>query len=122
MLESKPPHMTTNMLTKGSTMTDKNKEKALEARITSLEAEIDTLGKALTKLTGQHQALLECLVMAIMKPDQVKNAPTLSATLLHDNVSEAIDETVVPETYMKAVRAEINEFFERVIVYKQAAS
>jgi hypothetical protein len=60
--------------------------------------------------------------MAIMKPDQVKNASTLSSTLLYDNVSEAIDETVVSETYMKAVREEINEFFERVIVYKQAES
>jgi len=120
MLESKPPHMTTNKLNKGSTMTDKNQENALTARVTSLETEIDLLGKALTKLTGQHQALLECVVMAIMKPDQVKNAPTLSATMLYDNVSEAIDETTRPDSYMKAVRAEINEFFERVMEYKQA--
>jgi len=120
MLESKPPHMTTNKLNKGSTMTDKNQENALAARVTSLEAEIDVLGKALTKITGQHQALLECVVMAIMKPDQVKNAPTLSATMLYDNVSEAIDETTRPDSYMKAVRAEINEFFERVMEYKQA--
>ncbi len=111
MLESNPPNLIANIFKKGSTMTDMQK---LEARINSLEAEIELMGKALTKLTAQHQALFECTVQVIARPDFLKNAPKLFATAVYDLINLAVEDKEIPEACKQAAREETDAFFSRL--------
>lgn len=127
MLESKPPHMTTNILTKGSTMTKDEKE-LLENRVESLELQmldmqdnLKTLGEANNCLASRHHALLECIAFMIAQPEKASNAPMLCATVVYDSITSALDGEEMPEIYKKVSREETDVFFSRVSDYKRPA-